>query len=262
MKLDTYGGCRVSQRVALVTGANRGIGRGCALALARDGADVVINYRSHAGEAEEVAAEVRALGRQAVTVQGDVGKREHCAAIVHAAVEAFGRLDILVANAAWSVRKPFLELQPDEWQGVLDVTLGGVFHTAQAACRQMVSQGDGGSVIAISSVHAVLAFKNSVAYNTAKAGLNHMVKTIANELAQHGIRANVVEPGWIETPGELRFVTKEQINEASKQLPLGRIGTIDDIGAAVAYLASPQASYVTGSVLRVDGGFVLPRPSL
>lgn len=250
------------QKVALVTGASRGIGRGCALALAREGADVVINYRSHLTEAEDVAAEVRALGRQALIVQGDVGNAEHCANLVAATIQFFGRLDVLVANAAWSVRKPFLELDPKEWQGVLDVTLSGVFHVCQAACRQMVAQGEGGSVIAISSVHAVLAFKNSLPYNTAKAGLNHLIRSIANEMAPHAIRVNVVEPGWIETPGELQFATQAQIEEAGRKLPLGRIGTIEDIGSAVAYLASPQASYVTGSVLRVDGGFVLPRPAL
>lgn len=252
----------MSQRVALVTGANRGIGRGCALALARDGYDVVINYRTHRGEADAVAEEVRTLGREALVAQGDVAVAAECAALVASTVKHFGRLDTLVANAAWSVRKPFLEIAPDEWQGVLDVTLSGVFHTCQAACRQMVAQGEGGSVIAISSVHAALAFKNSSPYNAAKAGLNHLVRTIANELAPHSIRANVVEPGWIETPGELQFATQAQIDEAGKNLPLGRIGTIDDIGSAVAYLASPQASYVTGAVLRVDGGFILPRPNL
>lgn len=249
-------------RVALVTGSNRGIGRGCALALARDGADLVIHYRAHAGEAEEVATAVRALGREAVIVQGDAGDVADCERMVSEAVEAYGRLDILVANAAWSVRKPFLDLTREDWQRVIDVTLGGVFYTCQAACKQMVSQGEGGSVVAISSIHAVQAFKNSLPYNTAKAGLNHMIRSIANELAPHSIRANVVEPGWIETPGELRFSTKDQIDEAGKRLPLGRIGTIEDVGAAVAYLAGSTASYVTGAVLRVDGGFVLPRPSL
>lgn len=252
----------MSKRIALVTGSNRGIGRGCALGLARDGADLVIHYRSHAGEAEDVATEVRALGREAIIVQGDVGNAVDCERVVAAAVQAFGRLDILVANAAWSVRKPFLELTPEDWQSVLDVTLSGVFHTCQAACKQMVAQGQGGAIVAISSIHAVQAFKNSLPYNSAKAGLNHMIRSIANELASHSIRANVVEPGWIETPGELRFTTKEQIDEAGKKLPLGRIGTIEDIGAAVAYLAGSSASYVTGSVLRVDGGFILPRQSL
>lgn len=261
-RLELEGGKRLSRRIALVTGSNRGIGRGCALALARDGADLVIHYRTHAGEAEEVAAAVRALGREAVIVQADTGDAAGCERMVAEAVAAYGRLDILVANAAWSVRKPFLELTREDWQRVIDVTLGGVFYTCQAACKQMVAQGGGGSVVAISSVHAVQAFKNSLPYNTAKAGLNHMVRSIANELAPHSIRANVVEPGWIETPGELRFSTKEEMDKAGRRLPLGRIGTIEDIGAAVVYLSGPSASYVTGAVLRVDGGFILPRPSL
>lgn len=252
----------MAKQVALVTGANRGIGRGCALALALEGMDVAINYRTHREEAEEVAAEVRALNREAITVAGDVGLADDCARLISETAAGLGRLDVLVANAAWSVRKPFLELSVEDWRSVIDVTLGGVFHTCQAACRQMVAQGGGGAVIAISSVHAVQAFKNSLPYNAAKAGLNHMVRSIANEMAPYGIRANVVEPGWIETPGELRFATREEIAEAARGLPLGRIGTIEDIGGAVAYLAGPRASYVTGSVLRVDGGFVLPRPSL
>ncbi len=252
----------MSRRIALVTGSNRGIGRGCALALAREGVDLAIHYRVHAAEAEEVAAEVRALGREAVIVQADAGDASDCERMVAQTVEAHGRLDILVANAAWSVRKPFLELTREDWERVIEVTLGGVFHTCQAACRQMVAQGEGGAVVAIGSVHAVQAFKNSLPYNTAKAGLNQMICSMANELAAHSIRANVVEPGWIETPGELRFATREQMEEAGKRLPLGRIGTIEDIGAAVAYLTGPGASYVTGAVLRVDGGFVLPRPAL
>jgi len=151
-------------KAALITGANRGIGKGCALELAGRGANVIINYRSHANEAAEVVHEARGFGVEAIAVQGDVGSTDDCERLVEECVRAFGRIDVLIANAAVTVRKPFLELSGSEWQRVQDVSLGGVFHTTQAACREMIKRG-AGCVIAIGSVHAVLAFKNSIAYN-------------------------------------------------------------------------------------------------
>jgi glucose 1-dehydrogenase len=247
-------------KVALITGAKRGIGRGCALELARRGARVMINDLSPAPEADEVVREIGDLGSQARVVQGDVGVRADCERMVEETVRQFGRIDILINNAAYSARKPFLEFESGEWQRILDVILSGAFHVSQFACRRMATQESGGSVVMISSVHAVLAIQNSVAYNACKAGLNHMARTMANELAPHRIRVNVIEPGWIDTPGELNFSTPEQMREGGKLLPFGRLGSIEDIGQAAAFLASEDASYITGSVLRVDGGFVLPRP--
>src|SRR5215472_1508430 len=246
-------------KVALITGAKRGIGRGCALELARLGARVMINDLSPAPEADGVLREIRDLGSQALIVQGDVGVRADCERMVDETVRQFGRIDILINNAAYSIRKPFLELEPEEWERMLDVILSGAFHVSQFACRRMVAQGSDGSVVMISSVHAVLAIQNSVAYNACKAGLNHMARTMANELAPHRIRVNVIEPGWIDTPGELKFATAEQMRQEGKRLPLGRLGSIEDIGKAAAFLAGDGASYITGSVLRVDGGFALPR---
>jgi glucose 1-dehydrogenase len=248
-------------KVALITGAKRGIGRGCALELARRGARVMINDLSPAPEADGVVREIADLGSQAFVVQGDVGVRADCERMVEETVRQFGRIDILINNAAYSFRKPFLELDPNEWQRVLDVILSGAFHVSQFACRRMVGQGSGGSVVMISSVHAVLAIQNSVAYNACKAGLNHMARTMANELTPHRIRVNAIEPGWTDTPGELKFSTAEQMREGGKLLPLGRLGSIEDIGKAAAFLSSDDASYITGSVLRVDGGFALPRPT-
>jgi glucose 1-dehydrogenase len=248
-------------KAALITGANRGIGKGCALELARRGANVIVNYRSHADEAAQVVREARGFGVDAIAVQGDVGSPSDCRRLVDECLSAFGRIDVLVANAAVTVRKPFVDLSASEWQRVQAVTLGGVFYTAQAACQEMIKHRSG-CVIAIGSVHAVLAFKNSLAYNTAKAGLNHMVRTMANEMAPHRVRVNVVEPGWIHTPGEEELSTPDELEEAARQLPLARMGTIEDIAKSVAFLASDDASYITGTVLRVDGGFVLPRPGL
>jgi glucose 1-dehydrogenase len=160
-----------------------------------------------------------------------------------------------VANAYYSRREPFLEITAQAMARTLEVSLWGAFHAAQAGARQMVAQGSGGSIVFISSVHAFLPVPTAVAYNTAKAGMNHMSATIARELAPHRIRANVIEPGWIDTPGERQYTTEEQMQQAGRDLPWGRLGTIEDIGRAAAFLSSSAADYITGAVLRVDGGF-------
>lgn len=250
---------KLKGKVVLITGANRGIGKGCALEMAREGADVAINYRSHSEEAEAVAAEVCALGRRAVVVGGDVSDRSTDEEMIRNVVSELGKLDILVANAAASIRKPFLELTEEDMRFTLGVSLWGVFHCCQLAARQMVTQGHGGSIVVISSVHAVMPYKNSLAYNTAKAGVNHMARTMANELAEHRIRVNIVEPGWTDTPGERKYATDEELREAGRHLPLGRLATIQDIAKGVVFLASDDASYITAATLRIDGGFVLPR---
>lgn len=244
-------------KIALVTGANRGIGKGCALELAREGADVAINYRSHAAEAEETAEEVRALGRRAIVVGADISNRAADEAMIARTIAELGRLDVLVANAAFSIRKPFLELSEDDMKITLGVSLMGAFHCCQFAARHMVERGEGGSIVIVSSVHAVLPFENAVSYNVAKAGLNHMARSIAAEMTPHRIRVNIVEPGWTDTPGERQFYTDEQLREGGTRLPWGRLGTSEEIGRAVAFLASEEAAYVTGAVLRVDGGYVV-----
>ena len=246
-------------KVALVTGANRGIGRGCALEMARRGADIAVNYRQHSDEAEKVASEIRALGRRSIVLQADVSNRQQDQEMVTATVKQLGRLDILVANAAVSVRKPFVDLSESDIRLTLDVSLWGVIHCCQLSARHMVSQGQGGNIVIMSSVHAVMPLARSIPYNIAKAGINHMGRTMAVELVTHGIRVNVVEPGWIDTPGERKYTTEAQIREEGKKLPMGRLGTIEEIGKGVAYLVSDEASYVTGTILRIDGGFALPR---
>jgi glucose 1-dehydrogenase len=252
---------RLEGKVALITGANRGIGKGCALELAREG-DIGVNYRRHRDEAKSVAEQVRGLGRRAIVMQGDVAVRASNEEMIHRAVAELGRLDIFVANAALSVRKPFLELTEEDMAATLGVTLWGVFHGCQLAARQMVAQGHGGSIIVISSVHAAFAYQNSLPYNTAKAGINHMARTAAGELAPHNIRVNIVEPGWTDTPGERAFATEEELRAGGAALPLGRLATTEDLGRCVAFLASDDAAYITGATLRVDGGFVLPRPGM
>jgi glucose 1-dehydrogenase len=245
-------------KVALVTGSNRGIGAGCVLEMARAGADVAINYRSHAEEAQQVAEEVRAMGRRAIVIQGDVGERAVNEELVERTVQDLGRLDIFVANAVTSVRKPFIDLTVEDVEKTWKVALWGVFHGLQLAARQMVKQGEGGSLIVISSVHAYMPYRTAALYNTAKAGINHLALTIANELAGENIRCNIIEPGWTDTPGERQFTTDAELYAAAQRLPMKRLATIEDIGKGVAFLASDDAGYITGANLRIDGGFVLP----
>ena len=244
-------------KVALVTGSSRGIGRGCVLELARAGADVVVNYRSHGGEAEEVAEKIRTLGRRALVVRADVSEREEVERMVATAVEELGSVDIAISNAYYSKRQPFLEMEVKGMERTLGVTLWGGFHVAQTAARQMVEQGEGGSILFISSVLSFIPMPTSTAYNTSKAGTNQMARTMANELATHRIRVNVIEPGWIDTPGERQFSTQEEIDEGGRDIPLGRVGRIEDIGRAATFLSSSAADYITGAVLRVDGGYSL-----
>jgi glucose 1-dehydrogenase len=245
---------KLQGKIALVTGAARGIGRGCALELARAGADVVVNDLRRSELAESAAAEIRGLGRQSVVVEGDVFARAGCEQVVARALEAVGRIDILVSNPARNIRAPALDLEPQAFEQVIQATLTGGFHMGQLVARHMVARGGGGKIVLISSVHTWISFARSVAYNAAKAGLNHMAFTMANELTKHHINVNVIEPGWIDTPGEHESFGSEAIAAAGASLPWGRIGTPADIGKAAVFLASDDADYVTGSALLVDGG--------
>jgi glucose 1-dehydrogenase len=244
-------------RRALVTGAARGIGRGCALELARAGADVVVNDRERTPTAEAVVAEVEALGRRAVLVEGNVFERAACERIVDRAVEVFGRLDILISNPAFSRRGDFLDYDPETFRDVLQGTLFAGFHMSQLVARHTVARGGGGKIVFISSVHARKPFRRSVAYNAGKAGLSHMAATIAAELAPHRINVNVIDPGWIDTPGEHEAFGDEFLRQSGPTLPWGRLGVPEDIGKAAVFLASDDADYVTGTSLLVDGGFLL-----
>ncbi len=244
-------------RKALVTGAARGIGRGCALELARAGADVIVNDLARSPEAEATVAEVRALGREAALVEGDVFERASCESVVARAVEALGRLDILVSNPAFSRRGDFLDYDPAVFEKVLKGTLFGGFHMSQLVSRHMVARGGGGKIVFVSSVHAKIPFARSVAYNAAKIGLTHMARTIAAELLPHRINVNVIEPGWIDTPGEHATFGSELIAQTAPSLPWGRLGTPEVIGRAAVFLCSEDADYITGTELVVDGGLCL-----
>lgn len=249
---------RLEGQNALVTGASRGIGRGCALELAREGANLAINYRSHPDDAQEVAGQIEALGRKAVVIQADVSEQSSVEAMVTEAAAALGSVDVFVSNAAQSTRQLMVDCDMEKFRRTIDVTMWGAFYGVRSAAQQMVRQGNGGAITVISSPHAVIAIPESMAYNMSKAAIDHMARTAALELASDRIRVNIIHPGWIDTPGEREFYSEEQIDEGQKKLPWQRIGQPDDVAKAVAYLSSDDADYVTGSTLSVDGGFALP----
>ena len=246
---------RLEGKTALVTGAGRGIGRGCALELAQDGANLIINDRPDSPDLEETAAVIRELGRDCVTCPSDVFSRSGCETLVETALAAGGGIDILVSNPAFSRREAFLDYDAEIFEKTIQGTLVSGFHMAQLVARQMVERGQGGKIVFISSVQAEMPIGLCVAYGAAKAGLNHMMRSISVELAEHRINVNAIEPGWIDTPGEHVTFSSETIEQEGKLLPWGRLGTPQDIGRAVAFLASNDADYITGSVLAVDGGF-------
>jgi len=246
--------------IALVTGAARGIGRACALELACAGADVAVVDVQHEAEAGVVVAEVEALGRRSGFWQADAGDREGMAHVVADVASRFGRVDVAVANAGLNVREPFLEISPEGLARTLHPTLFGVLWTLQAAARQMVVQAtvpgreSRGKLIAIASVQADHPFASSGSYNLAKAGVVHLLRTAAAELAAHKINVNIVSPGLIDTPGERQYATDAQLAAVAARLPWGRMGRPQEIGRVVAFLAGPDADFMTGAVVRVDAG--------
>jgi glucose 1-dehydrogenase len=247
---------RFEGKVALITGAARGIGRGVALCLAEEGAQIIVNDLPPAeGEGSRATVrEVEALGRQALAYDADISDREQVAGLFAAGVEHFGRIDVVVANAAFSIREPVVEARWEHVLRTLEVTQFGVYHTCQAAAQLMVRQG-GGKIVIIASILGEIVFLNSAAYNMAKAAVIHLGRSLAAELAAHHINVNVINPGYIDTPGERKFATEQQIAQAARNLPWGRLGTPRDIGRAVAFLASDDAEYITGTTLVVDGGY-------
>ncbi len=244
-------------RTALVTGAGRGIGRGCAVELARAGADIAINDRQASPDTDATLAEIRALGRKAILVDGDAFERTSVEGIVERAIAGLGKIDILVSNPAFSRRGDFLNYDPVLFERTLHGTLTAGFHASQLVARHMVERKQGGKIVFISSVHARIPYAASVAYNAAKSGLNHMARTIAAELIQYKINVNLIDPGWIDTPGEHIAFGDDAIKAGAELLPWKRLGTPEDIGRVATFLCSPAADYITGTSILVDGGYSL-----
>jgi glucose 1-dehydrogenase len=243
-------------KVALVTGAAQGIGKAIAIELASRGSAVVVCDISDAGE---TVAAIKAHGVPALGLCTDVADRRSVERAFAALEAEFGCVDILINNAAMSIRKPLVDLAVEDVEQTLAVCLWGVFHCSQIAARMMIAGHRGGNIVVIGSVLAHIPFVTSSPYNGAKAAVNQMARTWALELAPRGIRVNVVEPGWVDTPGERNFATAAQIQAEGEKLPFSRLGRPEEIAKGVAFLVSEDASYVTGSTLRVDGGISLIR---
>jgi glucose 1-dehydrogenase len=249
---------KLAGQVALVTGASAGIGQATALMLAQEGADVAINYLTYPEAAEELAGQVRQLGRKALLCPVDVSDQAAVEAMVGRVAQELGRLDILVSNAVYSDRDLFYQADMAGFRRTIDVTMWGAFYALQASVRQMMTQGQGGNVVVVSSPHAHVALPSCMAYNMAKAALDQMARTAAVELFKQRIRVNIVHPGWTNTPGERKFFSEDVLSRASAELPLGRLAEPEEIARGVLFLVDPDSSYITGSTLSIDGGTQLP----
>lgn len=247
---------------AIVTGGSRGIGRGISLELARQGCDVVINYfraadhdLAHDNAAEEVVAEIEALGRNAIAVEGDISVPQVSQDLVKTAIDAFGGVDVLSSNAGICPFHSFLDMPPDLLQTVFSVNLSGAFYVTQAAANRMKDQGKGGAIVATSSISALVGGAMQTHYTPTKAGVHSLMQSVAIALGPYGIRCNSVMPGAIATD-----INKDDWSDPKKRdylngrIPLGRFGQPADVANVVAFLASDMASYVTGASILVDGG--------
>lgn len=244
---------RLSGQVAIVTGASRGIGRAIALALATEGAKVVVNYASSSTAAEELTAEIIAAGGEAIALGADVSKAPQVDKLIDDTMKKWGRVDILVNNAGITRDTLLLRMKPEDWQSVIDLNLTGVFLCTRSVSKIMLKQ-KSGRIISITSVAGQMGNPGQANYSAAKAGVIGFTKTVAKELASRGITVNAVAPGFITTD-----MTKDLKSEdILKYIPLGRYGKPEEIAGMVKFLAADAAaSYITGQVFNVDGGMVM-----
>ncbi len=246
---------KLSGKIALVTGSSQGIGQTIAMRLAQEGADVIINYYSHPETGDAAAEEIRKLGRRSVAIQADLSRMQGVEDLLKKSVEQFGGLDILVNNAGVEKHASFWEMSEADYDLVLDTNLKGAFFAAQEFVKHRMQVKQPGKIINISSVHEELPFPHFTSYCASKGGMKMMMRNIAIELAPFGITVNNIAPGAIETP-----INKALMNNPDKlkalldNIPLGRLGTTNDVAGVAAFLASADADYITGTTIFVDGG--------
>jgi 3-oxoacyl-[acyl-carrier protein] reductase len=245
----------LEHKIALVTGGSRGIGRAIALALAAAGADVMISYRSASQEAQKVVEEISKMGRQAMSFQTDVAQFNPSREMVEAIVQKFQRLDILVNNAGITKDTLLMRMTEEDWDTVIDTNLKSIFNVTKAAVRPMMSQRSG-KIINITSIAGIIGNAGQANYASSKAGIIGFTKTMAKELGSRNIQVNAVAPGFIETDMTAKL-TEEQRKQLAEHIPLKRTGKPEEIAGVVKFLASPEADYITGQVLCVDGGMVM-----
>lgn len=249
---------RLAGQCAIVTGAGRGIGAALAKGFAREGAGVVVNYWASESAANEVVAAIKAFGGCAIAVRCNVGKLEEHSVLIDAALANFGRLDILVNNAAIERRAFCLDTSPEQWDEVFDVNLRGPYFLTQRVARTMVARGQGGAILNISSAHDQRAHRYNSIYTIAKGGMKMMTRNLALELAPYGIRVNSLSPGAILTDMNRGVLGDEEYKRrVLESIPAGRIGDVSELVGAALLLVSSEGSYITGATFYVDGGLSL-----
>ena len=244
---------RLAGKVALVTGAQQGIGKAIALAYGREGASVMVNYLDSQAAAEEIAAQIRALGQRAMPIAGDVAQAADVRRMVEAG-ESLGGIDILVNNAGIFPRVEFLDMTEAQWDEVLNVNLKGTFLCTQAVAQKLVERGCGGAVINLASSAAFRSSPRGVHYVASKAGIVGVTRATALELAPYRVRVNAIAPGTTDTAQPRYGMSEEELQAAGRQVPLGRMGTPEDVADLAVFLASEEARHITGQTLHVNGG--------
>jgi glucose 1-dehydrogenase len=248
---------RLAGRVAIVTGSGSGIGQAIAERFGREGANVVVDYRNHVDQANETRAKIEAAGSKAIMVRADVSKIEDCANLVKQAWQQLGGCDILVNNAGIEKRGAFLDVTESDYDAVLDVNLKGAFFLTQAFVKRLRDAKRPGAVINVSSVHEDMVFPNFSTYCVSKGGMRMLMRDLAVELGPFGITVNNIAPGAIKTPINAALLAdKPKLNALLENIPLGRLGTPEDVAGVALFLASADGAYVTGSTYFVDGGLI------
>ena len=246
---------KLKDKIALVTGSSRGVGRAVALGLAKQGANVVVNYTSNENAANEVVETIQSMGRKAITVKADVAQKAEVENLVNSAIDTFGRLDILVNNAGFTRPAMMIKMTEDQWDQVVDIHLKGAFLCSQAAGLHMKEQ-KSGKIINVTSVAGIVGTVGQINYSAAKGGIISMTKSIARELARYNVCANVISLGIVATDMTEKIRSDEKLKEIyMNRILLKRFAEADDIAPAFAFLASDESNYITGQLLCVDGGY-------